>query len=45
MLASRLLFECGVPVVYHPGFYVGAQLKISLPEMEAWVRGRGAIGD
>jgi hypothetical protein len=24
---------------------VGAQLKISLPEMERFVRGRGAIGD
>ncbi len=44
-LASQLLFECGVPHVYLPGFHVGAQLKISLPDMERWVRGRGAIGD
>ena len=44
-LASQLLFDCGVPHVYLPGFHVGAQLKISLPEMERWVRGKGAIGD
>ena len=45
MLASQLLFECGVPLVYLPGFHVGAQLRLSLPEMEAWVCGKGAIGD
>ncbi len=45
VLASQLLFECGVPLVYLPGFNVGAQLSISLPEMEAWVKGKGAIGD
>ncbi len=44
-LASQLLFECGVAHVYLPGFHVGAQLKISLPDMETWVRGKGAIGD
>ena len=43
--ASQLLFDSGVPHVYLPGFYIGAQLRLSLPEMEAWVRGRGAIGD
>jgi len=43
--ASRLLFDSGVPLVYFPGYYIGAQLRISLPEMERWVRGRGAIGD
>ena len=45
MLASQLLFDSGVPLVYLPGFHVGAQLSLSLPEMEAWVKGRGAIGD
>ena len=44
-LASQLIFDCGVPHVYLPGYYVGAQLKISLPEIEKWVRGRGKIGD
>ncbi|MCY4465612.1 MAG: nucleoside hydrolase [Chloroflexi bacterium] len=45
ILASQLLFDSGVPLVYIPGFHVGAQLSLSLPEMEAWVRGKGAIGD
>lgn len=44
-LSSQLLFDCGVPLVYLPGFYIGEQLKISLPEMERWVRGQGAMGD
>ena len=44
-IASKLLFDCGVPLVYLPGHHVGAQLTLSLPEVEAWVRGRGAIGD
>ncbi len=43
--ASKLIFDSGVPHVYLPGFYIGAQLSISLPEMEAWVRGQGEIGD
>jgi inosine-uridine nucleoside N-ribohydrolase len=45
VLASQLLFASGVAQVYLPGFHVGAQLRISLPEMERWVKGRGAIGD
>lgn len=44
-LASRLLFDCGVPHVYLPGYYVGEQLKLSLPDMETWVLGKGKIGD
>ncbi|SOH92186.1 Inosine-uridine preferring nucleoside hydrolase [Monaibacterium marinum] len=43
-LASRLLFECGVPHVYLPGYHVGAQLSISHPEMEQFVKPKGAIG-
>lgn len=42
--ASQLLFDCGVPHVYLPGYHVGAQLKISLPEMERFVRDKGRIG-
>jgi len=45
LIASQLLFDCGVPLVYLPGYQVGALLKISQPEMELWVKGRGAIGD
>lgn len=43
--ASRLLFSSGVPLVYLPGFHIGAQLRFSLPEAEAWIKGRGDIGD
>ena len=45
LLASQLMFSSGVPLVYLPGYYIGAQLSISLPEMEQWVKGHGAIGD
>ncbi len=45
LLASQLLFSSGVPLVYLPGYYLGAQLRLSLPEIEAWIKGRGAIGD
>ena len=44
-LASRLMFDCGAPLVYLPGFHVGAQLRVSRPEMDAFVQGRSAIGD
>ena len=43
--ASRLLFDSGVPLVYLPGFHVGAQLRLSSVEVEHYVKGRGAIGD
>lgn len=43
--ASQYLFDCGVPLVYLPGYHVGAQLRLSLPEMQRHVQGRGAIGD
>ena len=43
--ASRLIFDSGVPHIYLPGYHIGAQLKISRPEMEAFVKGKGAIGD
>jgi purine nucleosidase len=33
-----------VPLVYLPGFHVGAQLRLSLPEMALHVQPRGAIG-
>jgi purine nucleosidase len=43
--ATRVLLDSGVPLVYLPGFHVGAQLRLSLPEVDRWVKGRGAIGD
>jgi len=45
LIASQLLFESGVPHVYLPGYYIGAQLSLSLPDAETWVKGRGKIGD
>lgn len=45
VLASRLLLDSGVPHVYLPGYHVGAQLRLSLPEMERYVKGQGPIGD
>jgi purine nucleosidase len=44
MAASRVLFNSGVPLVYLPGFQVGAQLRLSLPEMALHVQPCGAIG-
>ena len=43
--ASRLLFDSGAPLLYLPGYYIGAQLLMSLPESERWVNGRGEIGN
>lgn len=44
LLASRWLLDSGVPHVYLPGFHVGAQLRLSLAEMERHVQPGGAIG-
>ena len=43
--ASQLLLDSGVPHVYLPGYHVGAQLRLSLPEVERYVQGSGAMGD
>lgn len=43
--AGRVLLESGVPFTYLPGYYVGEQLRVSLEELEAHVRGRGPVGD
>lgn len=45
MLASALLFDSGVPLVYLPGYHVGAQLRLSHPEAALYLQGRGAIGE
>lgn len=42
--AAQLLFSCGVPLVYLPGFYIGQQLSLSLPEVETWIRELGDTG-
>ncbi|MEO7547779.1 MAG: nucleoside hydrolase [Ramlibacter sp.] len=43
--ASRVLLDSGVPLVYLPGFHVGAQLRLSLAEADRHLKGRGALGD
>jgi purine nucleosidase len=44
LAASHVLLNSGVPHVYLPGYHVGAQLRLSLPEMERYVQGCGAMG-
>ena len=34
-----------MPHVYLPGYHVGGQLRLSLPEVERYVQGRGPIGN
>ncbi len=43
--ASQLLLNSGVPLVYLPGYHVGAQLRLSLAEMERYVNGHSAMGN
>jgi inosine-uridine nucleoside N-ribohydrolase len=45
LVSTRLVLDSGVPLVYIPGYHVGAQLRLSLPEVETFVRGRGALGE
>ncbi len=42
--SARAMFDLCVPLIYLPGYHVGAQLKISLPEIERFVAPRGQIG-
>jgi len=43
--ASRLIFDCGVPLIQIPCQAVAALLHTTVPEMERHVQGRGPIGD
>jgi purine nucleosidase len=43
--SSRLIFDCGVPLVHIPCLGVTTHLSTTIAEMERYVRGRGAIGD
>ena len=43
--ASRLIFDCGVPLVQMPCVPVVTHLATTLPEMETYLEGQGAIGD
>jgi purine nucleosidase len=39
------VFNCGVPVVQIPCKNVAEHLRTTVPEMETYVKGKGAIGD
>jgi inosine-uridine nucleoside N-ribohydrolase len=45
LFASRLVFDCGVPLVHVPCRYVAESLKTTVPELDAHVRGHSAVGD
>jgi purine nucleosidase len=44
VLASQWLYDSGVPLVYLPGYHIGAQLRLSLAEVERYVQPQGEIG-
>lgn len=44
-VASRLIFDCGVPLVHIPCLGVASHLITSLAEIERYVAGRGTVGD
>ena len=43
--AARVVFDCGVPLVHIPCNGVTTHLHTTVPELEAHVAGRSAIGD
>ena len=43
--AAQVVFNCGVPVVHLPVMGVSSHLLTTKAEMDAFVRGQGAIGD
>lgn len=43
--ASRLIFDCGVPLVHIPCMGVTTHLLTTVAEIERYVQGQGAIGD
>ncbi|MFH1717370.1 MAG: nucleoside hydrolase, partial [Planctomycetota bacterium] len=43
--ASRIIFDCGVPFVQLPCTPIVTHFTTTVPEMERYVAGRGAIGD
>ena len=43
--AAQVIFDSGVPVVQIPCKNVAEHLRTTLPEMAAYVKGQGAIGD
>ncbi|RVT49363.1 nucleoside hydrolase [Rubrivivax albus] len=44
LAATRVLLGSGVPLVYLPGFHIGAQLRLSAADAERALPGRGGAG-
>ena len=45
VLGAKLVFDCGVPLVHVPCQGVVSLLHTTVPEIEHYVQGRGAVGD
>jgi purine nucleosidase len=45
LLASKVLFDSGVPLIQLPTQPVTSHLLTSVPEVETYLKGQGAIGD
>lgn len=45
VLAARLVFDCGVPLILIPCAGVTTHLRTTVSEIEQYVQGQGAIGD
>ena len=45
VIASQVLFDSGVPLIQLPTQPVTSHLLTTVPEVEAYLQGRGAIGD
>jgi purine nucleosidase len=45
VLASRLVLDCGVPLILIPCAGVTTHLRTTVSEIDLYVQGRGAIGD
>ena len=43
--ASQVLFDSGVPFVQIPCTNVAEHLRTTVPELDAWLRGKSALGD
>eukprot|EP00978_Attheya_sp_CCMP212_P018447 scaffold50482_cov55-Attheya_sp.AAC.1 len=44
-VASRVVLESGVRMLYFPGFPSGQTLQLSAPEVKAWYKGQGAVSE
>ncbi|MEM7336384.1 MAG: nucleoside hydrolase [Chloroflexota bacterium] len=45
VMAARLIFDCGVPLILLPCAGVTTHLRTTVPEIDLYVQGKGAIGD